>query len=81
MSLSYAIPARKNARDCPAIQFSFYNALYKDAGFTYIILRQGYSPCVNFNNSTAVYYNRVTMEVPVLEYDLRKGNILAYSDN
>jgi hypothetical protein len=46
-----------------------------------MILRQGYSLCVNFDNSTAVYYNRVTMEVPVLEYDLRKGNILAYSDN
>jgi hypothetical protein len=46
-----------------------------------MILRQGYSLCVNFDNSTAVYYNRVTIEVPVLEYNLRKGNILAYSDN
>jgi hypothetical protein len=81
MSLSYAIPARENAGDCPAIQFSFYDALHKNTGFTYMIPGQDYSPCVTFNNSTAVYYNGVMMEVPVREYDLRKGNILAYSDN
>jgi hypothetical protein len=59
MSLPYVTLDTKNAADCLAIQFSFYDILYKDAGFTYMILGQDYTLCVTFDNLTAVYYNKV----------------------
>lgn len=66
-SLSYVVPNTGDVKNCPSLQFSFYNALGQLAGVTHITPGQNYTPCVSFGNATVASYNGGNMNVPVPE--------------